>query len=379
MQKASREQFVILLLHTVSLHSLPLVKSLAARTKRLLVFTSAPFVDRDAAEYTSRENFQIIHQRMFSIRTSRRHPQGYADPMDIHIPYSIFFDLMVRRPDAVVSLEFGIRTLQALAYRMCRPSTRLIIWAPLSERTELGRGRIREGLRRIILRKTDGVIVNGNSGFRYVRRLGTDLRKIHIIPHLTDTGRFQSIPPTRAASAARRLLYVGQLIERKGLLPFLQGLVDWLTLHPETQAEFTIAGEGPIRRQLEEATVPKNLSLTFPGSIPYQHLPSYYAQAGIFVFPTLGDEWGLVVNEAMAAGLPVLGSIHSQAVEELVEDGKNGWRFTPDDPQSVSGALDDIFRISSADLEAMRRNARETAVQLDPETIGGEFAAAIGG
>ena len=52
-----------------------------------------------------------------------------------------------------------------------------------------------------------------------------------------------------------------------------------------------------------------------------------YAKASLFAFPTLADEWGVVVNEAMAAGLPVLGSIYSQAVEELVEDGVSGWVF----------------------------------------------------
>ena len=53
-------------------------------------------------------------------------------------------------------------------------------------------------------------------------------------------------------------------------------------------------------------------------------------KVGVLVFPTLADEWGLVVNEALAAGVPVLGSLYSQAVEELVRDGENGWTFRPD-------------------------------------------------
>ena len=61
----------------------------------------------------------------------------------------------------------------------------------------------------------------------------------------------------------------------------------------------------------------------------HERMAEVYAKASLFAFPTLADEWGVVVNEAMAAGLPVLGSIYSQAVEELVEDGVSGWVFRP--------------------------------------------------
>jgi len=154
--------------------------------------------------------------------------------------------------DAVISLEFGMRTLQALIYRILRPSSRLIVWAPVSERTEQGRGKLREILRRPILRKADGILVNGRSGFRYIRQLGVESRKIVLVPYTTDIELFGSIPPTRPRDEVTRLLYVGQLIERKGLLPFVNTLIRWHELHPTKRVELALVGEGPVRQQLEQ-------------------------------------------------------------------------------------------------------------------------------
>jgi hypothetical protein len=102
------------------------------------------------------------------------------------------------------------------------------------------------------------------------------------------------------------------------------------------------------------------------GEVPYKDLPRVYQECGVFVFPTLADEWGLVVNEAMASGLPVLGSIYSQAVEELVEDGVNGWVFRPDRSEELYRALERVFSTPAAALDQMRVRARERAEKLTP-------------
>jgi len=93
--------------------------------------------------------------------------------------------------------------------------------------------------------------------------------------------------------------------------------------------------------------------------------------------PTLEDEWGVVVNEAMAAGLPILGSVYSQAVEELVIDGKTGWTFVPDDQGSAHAALDAALNTSGCDRACMARAARAHASALTPARIAREIAAAI--
>ena len=73
------------------------------------------------------------------------------------------------------------------------------------------------------------------------------------------------------------------------------------------------------------------------------------------LFPTLSDTWGLVVNEAMAMGLPVLGSVKSQAVTELIEDGVSGWWFDPTSPQDLERAVDRALAGFGRDARGNRR------------------------
>ena len=105
------------------------------------------------------------------------------------------------------------------------------------------------------------------------------------------------------------------------------------------------------------------------GNIAYPELPHLYEQAGALVLPTLADEWGLVVNEALAAGLPVLGSLYSQAVQDMVEDGRNGWTYFIDHRDEVLRKLDLFLGTSEEDLNRMREAARATALELTPGVV----------
>jgi glycosyltransferase involved in cell wall biosynthesis len=110
---------------------------------------------------------------------------------------------------------------------------------------------------------------------------------------------------------------------------------------------------------------PANYALNLLDEVPYRDLPAQYLMADIFTLPSLADEWGLVVNEAMIAGLPVLGSINSQAVEDLVVEGQNGWRFSPDRSDEVFEALSRALDCGRETWNTMRAKAIETAKPID--------------
>ena len=106
-------------------------------------------------------------------------------------------------------------------------------------------------------------------------------------------------------------------------------------------------------------------------------LKDVYADAGILAFPTLADEWGLVVNEAMAAGLPVLGSLYGQSVEELVTEGETGWTFRPDFPDEFDSALGRALATPPAELDRMRAAARERAARVTPQSVAASICSGI--
>lgn len=315
------------------------------------------------------DRLNVETQKTLTFRRTRKHPSGFCDQVYLHIPYDTMRRLNSLRPDVVLSSELGARTVQALIYRLLHPASRLVISLGLSEHTEKGRGAARHVLRRVLLPFADAVLVNGTSAMRYVRRFGVADRKIFVVPQASDHRLFFRLPLGKSSDEVRHLTYVGRLIELKGLLPFLSVLSRWCGAHTNDRVQFSLVGDGPERGSLQTAVLPPNLELRFLGNVAYEDLPGLYARAGILVFPTLGDEWGIVVNEAMAAGLPVLGSVYSQAVDELVEDGVTGWTFQPNQADEIYAALDRALTASEDELRQMGMAARRAVEHLTPEFV----------
>ncbi|MGZ4399128.1 MAG: glycosyltransferase family 4 protein, partial [Gaiellaceae bacterium] len=288
------------------------------------------------------------------------------DTTYVHVPLDTFARLRALDPDVIVSAELGFRSLFAALYCL-RHRSKLVLWATLSDRTERGRGRLRLLLRRRLLRRADRVIVNGAGGERYVEWFGVPHDRLDRIPYVARPGFRQAGGAAAPDAALRNLLFVGQLTERKGLIPFLAAVDAWSQANPEREIAITIAGGGPQLQALRQLQPRSRVELHVIGEQDPEALPALFSRADAFVFPTLADEWGVVVNEALAAGLPVLGSIQSQAVEELCEEGTTGWIFDPEDERSVLSALDRAFAATPEQLRQMSVEGRERSDHLTPE------------
>lgn len=367
---------LVFLMNVIAPYHKPVLDRLSGRYSHLRILLSTA-MESNRPWRLAWEGLDVVVQKTITLNRRWRHPKGFSEPLYIHLPVDTVAQLRRFRADVVVSWEMGVRTMLAAAYVRLRPDTKLMVWAEFAESTEYGRGLMRQMIRKALHRVVDGFLVTGESGARYLSGLGVPGRKLHKIVYTTDVERFAQAAIARPPAMARRLLYVGQLIERKGLLPFLEALKIWALRHPDQTVELALAGDGPLRQRLEQFARPPNVSLTFLGNVSYEDLPRVYAQAGIFVFPTLADTWGVVVNEALASGLPVLGSMYGQAVSELVRDNCNGWIFHPDLPDEMHAAIDRCLSASDDELDRMRGAARETALRLTPDYVAGLVDAAI--
>jgi glycosyltransferase involved in cell wall biosynthesis len=316
-------------------------------------------------------------QRNLSGRVLWKHPHKFKERTTIHFPYDTIPQLSHFHPDVIVSCEMGLRTLQAAMYRRASQHSRLVVWATVSEVTEQGRSRLRRWLRTWILRNAEVVVVNGQSGARYIQRFGVEPDRLFFVPYTTELQPFLAIPATRTPKVRHRLVYSGALSERKGLPEFLIHLANWAEQHPDRLIEIDIAGDGPLKTQIAGFPRPANLQFRLLGHIAYDQLPQVYRHAGILVFPTLADEWGLVVTEAMASGVPVLGSLYSQAVDELVTDEENGWKFRPDCSSEVCSALHRALDTPVETVNDMGENARARVRNLTPSAMADRIMAAI--
>lgn len=353
-------------------------EALRAHFPSLVILLSRPTVNENlAGSNDAGGRLDVRYMRSLLVRYGRRHPCGFSQDTTVFIPYDVLLHLKRLRPNVVVSTELGLRTAQAALYACLAHDVRFVIHADLSEHTEAGGSCLRVAARKTLLRWADAVVVNGQGGKRYVKAMGVADGRIFESPY-SSAGEFFVESKKVAGSPGRvRLLYVGQFVPRKGLLPFTFALCDWCKTHPGTMVEFTLVGAGPQSDALMSVACPFNLVLKVTATEQHAALVQWYARTDIFVLPTLADTWGLVVNEAMLSGVPVLGSVHSQAVEELVDDGLTGWKFNPIEPASMRATIDAALGTPLDRLEEMGRRARDSASLITPSFVAERLARCI--
>jgi glycosyltransferase involved in cell wall biosynthesis len=117
----------------------------------------------------------------------------------------------------------------------------------------------------------------------------------------------------------------------------------------------------------------------FAGFRQVEELPFFYAGAGAFIHPALAEPWGLVINEAMASGLPILSSRNVGAAEELVQEGVNGFSFDPEDLEGLAGLMAQMAGISVEKRLAMGKASERLILEWGPERFarGAEEAAGL--
>ncbi|MBZ5722032.1 MAG: glycosyltransferase family 4 protein [Acidobacteriia bacterium] len=226
-----------------------------------------------------------------------------------------------------------------------------------------------ESLKRNFMRRCDGFVVPGKSSTEYVRNYGVPEGKIFTAPNAVDVEFFgrRAAEVRKEGSIHRRtlslslparfFLFVGRLVREKGVFDLLDA---YGTLGAELRSEIGLvfAGDGVARPELERraARITPG-AVHFAGFTQREQLPSYYGLAEMLVFPTHSDTWGLVVNEAMACGLPVITTSTAGCTADLVQDGWNG------------------RVVRAGDVGDLARAMREMATQPEVRTLMGQRSA----
>lgn len=365
-QRRATDVRVALLTNSLSPHTLPLCEAISMRVGELRAFVSAA---SDKFHHFPRPHatFSIVVQRSINAFRLRHRTQHAAIAEELHIPVDTLAQLRRYRPDVIVSCQFGARTIFAILYCLLHPRVRLVLWAALSTHTEQKRSAFRNALRGLMLRRADAAYTNGNSGERYLRSLGFT-GEVCTVPYAIDDSLFRSSDYEPQAGVSR-LLFCGRIDPIKGVLRFSRVLHRWCSQHPDRQVHFKIIGDGADTQAIWSLPALNNLVFELLPRVNQEILAPHYREADLFIFPSLLDEWGVVVNEAMSAGLPVLGSIYSQAVLELVADGANGWLCDPLDEGGLFATLDRALKTSVPELECMSAYAQCAANEITPTIV----------
>ncbi len=275
---------------------------------------------------------------------------GYQndEPVSLRLGFGYLRRLAAFRPDVVISGEFGWRTLHAASYAAIA-GVPLLIWWEGTPSSDGNVGRARCALRRWLAGRAAGLLGFGRGAVAYLESIAPAGIPIHFVPQSVDNERIaREVDRWRADRDALRasmgiqgtaLICVGQLVRRKGIRELLPALRRLRAATPAGAFTLLLAGDGPLRSEVERAANTLDSQIRVLGPVRPAELPRYLAAADLMIFPTRKDCWGMVVNEALAAGLPVLGSQYAGACDELLLNDGVGARFDPLDSNDFDAAL----------------------------------------
>jgi glycosyltransferase involved in cell wall biosynthesis len=206
-----------------------------------------------------------------------------------------------------------------------------------------------EFLKTKFLSKCSGFVVPGRSAREYLRVHNVNQDAIFTAPNAVDNELFAAAAATARQNASsnrgslalpgRYFLFVGRLVREKGVFELLSAYAK-LEESMRQQIGLVFVGDGSARRRLEEqaASISPG-AIRFAGYAQRERLAAFYALAEILILPTYTDTWGLVVNEAMACGLPVILSRSAGCAVDLVREAWNGSLVSPRDVWSLTSAM----------------------------------------
>ncbi len=189
---------------------------------------------------------------------------------------------------------------------------------------------------------------------------------IEVIPTGIDLERFRAgdgpafrgrtgIPPQ-----APLVGHVGRITPEKNLGALAEGVARFLALRPE--AHFLLVGDGPLLDEVRERFTRRGQEgrLHAAGILRGQDLADAYQAMDAFVFTSRSETQGIVLAEALAAGVPVV-AVSATGVNDVVRDGENGWLLPGDGEGPIAAALDRLFGLPAPRREALREGARRSA------------------
>jgi glycosyltransferase involved in cell wall biosynthesis len=313
----------------------------------------------------------------------------------------LFHVLDEYKPEVVVVPGWGYRgALMALGWGLIHRIP--VICMSESTQWDEARNPLKEWIKRRIIGLFSSALVGGTPHRDYMEELGMPSDRIFLGYDAIDNDYFETktdevqnsgfkYQASGFAPSKPYFLASARFIEKKNLFRLLKAYAIYrgkallrrdsvasaFSLQPSV-FDLVLLGDGQLRPELKKLRSELGMEdcVQMPGFKQYEELPEYYATAGAFIHASTTEQWGLVVNEAMASGLPVLVSNRCGCARDLVRDGENGWTFDPSDEEQM---VDLMLRISSDEKRRKEMSARsqEIIANWGPDRFASGVKAAV--
>jgi len=251
--------------------------------------------------------------------------------------------------DAAVVAGFSLDAI--LAHLACwRHRIPVVVWSGAWPGGEQPVSPLQRQLRKHVAAHTASMVAYGTLARDYFVSLGADRANGAVAVNTVDVERFSALAEesrSSSASAAARyhlseknILYVGSLVERKGAPELLEAYARMAM--PAGHCTLHLVGTGSLMSelQLRAAGLAPHKRVRFHGFLQEDEVARLAGLCDLFVCPSRRELWGLVINEAMACGLPVVASRLAGATPDLIDDGVNGYVVDPTQPDEIAEKLE---------------------------------------
>ena len=221
-----------------------------------------------------------------------------------------------------------------------------------------------------IIQLYQAALVGGKPHQRYLEKLGMRAEAIFAGYDVVGNNIFSPSNLQHLPNLINQpyFLTVNRFVTKKNLLFLLTTYATYCQKLGDRAWDLVLCGDGELRPQIEAKIAQLNLQhkVHLPGFLQQEELLPYFAHASCFIHASTTEQWGLVVNEAMAAGLPVLISNRCGCFEDLVIEGVNGFGFDPRNSPQLTNLMSHISS-ENVDRQKMGQAALEHIQNFSPE------------
>lgn len=286
-------------------------------------------------------------------------------------------------PDILILGGYKYPAYLAAFFWAKQNSKKIILWSA-SNQVDHKRNFIKEKLKTILIKRCNAANVYGNRSRDYLVKLGLTKNVIFIMGNTTDNSFYYTNTNKFRARRDKLLkqygfpvhnfIYIGRLSKEKNIFRLLSS---YERLTKKDKWGLILIGDGPQKNEIQNYIKEHNLKNAFlPGFQQKEDIPKFLAASDIFILPSISETWGLVVNEAMAAGLPVLISKKCGCYPDLVKEGINGFSFDPLDDNELFNLMNDIVHnkynlsnMGKASLDIIKDYSPKKAAKVVLDTI----------
>ena len=339
------------------------------------------------------DGFELLVLQLATTEKQRKN-LGNIDLSSHNYPYKLLFNSSIEEIPShkqvcaiireLLANHFDIIVIPGYAYIMCwfallysRLTGKKIIVSFDSTEMDNPKQWFKEWIKRRFISQCHGAFCYGTKSKEYLVKLGMPSENVYTRCQATDNRKLADIHGAALENRDAQLcenkfcsyncIYVGRLSEEKNIVTLLSAFAR--VKRENAQAHdwgLILVGDGPEKLSLQQEVADLQIpDVFFVGGKAWGEVPRYYALSNVFILPSVSEPWGLVVNEAMVCGLPVIVSNNCGAAYDIVLNGENGFTFDPLDETDLAHKMA-LFMDSPLEIERMGGNSRKIIADYSP-------------